>query len=1401
MAITYVASASAQSSSVSLPAGWQAGDFAMVLAHHSNGASIPSAPAGWTLVNNIGLAGGAAAIGYRILQTGDTTTGNWQGERIGVTIYRGVETRAPLLDGSQSTIGVSATTACVVSTPSGATYTSDSIVAYQAISQATTNNLDSIASTGWTNRTSGGNSYFGALDSPYGTSGSTWTQTATSSSGHGSIALRAASAYPQVVDQDTQTGTVTSNSSSWTLTYPTHLQSGDLILALVAADGGGVVSSVTGFNRWVVDGSAASLSVLGRVSDGTETGTFSATLAATEQGAWRVLRIIGWYGSGLPSDDAQLVSASHDAGLSAIATFATSATPDAPPLDPSNWGSEPTLWISAMAADTSRTVSAYPSNLTTDNGYLASGGSGGATLGWARTESALTSLNPNAFTISSSDDWAAATIAIRPYTPPSDVEFRASNAGTATGATSITATRPTTNTGDAEVAVVVCNVASGTPSNFTGPTGWTLVGRGATINSTNLKIEVWWHRYTSGDAAPVWSGSSGSWAYTLSSWYSSTGGKVAEIAETTLVTGFNETANGSQDYGFTNRTTNAGERILGVVGYYSTLSNGIAAMGDGWTVRASTANGSLIGSGQVDRVVLETTSINGSFNDVVDRAKSSAWFTLRSVVSSSGTQYSQSFSTPALSFTGATPFRETRRALTASVSPSASWSRTASLSRALTAALGFTGSAVKQARRSLAGSISPAGAIASSKTFLRSLTASLSFTSAQTRRAGKALAATLGPSATIVKQERRSLSASVGFTGATAKQGAKSHSGSLSFSGSTTKRAGKVLAGALSPAATVVKETRRSLSGVLDFAGAILSEFQGGSQQYTKDLTAALGFVTGLGRTTTRTVASSAAELAFSAAVSTSSLVTKALSATLGFAASVAKQARHPMTGSVGFSGQQSRQVARNLSASLSPSASLNSLKTFVRAFTATLSPSAQSLRTVGKSISASISPSSATSREVRRTLGATLGFTSSAARRTSRALVASLSPTGSLGTARTVLRAFTAVIDFTVDTARQTRRSVAASLSTTSNMNRSTSRALAGSLDFAGSVSSLKAFFRDLSATLGFSTAWARTGQFGRNFAADLTLSSALSRTATRVLEASAAGLSFVGNIASQFQGGAQEFFKTLTASLSFTGDVSKSTSRSLSASLGLAGSVAKMTGRALSGGLGMTGAMSTAKVLLRAFSATLSMAAGVSREARKTVSAAVSFQSAMSRRVSRPIAATLDFTSSATRRVSRTLTAGLSFAGGVASAVTRLYLQALSATLSFSAGVSRSTSRSLAASLSLAGEAGRITSKAVSASLTLTGQITRTTARSLTGLLVPSGGLSRSTSRALEAALSFTGAIVDLLISADTRALKAIGRAVQILQSRSSVTWNPKATASAIDALGRVASTLRSRGKAGKQ
>lgn len=220
-------------------------------------------------------------------------------------------------------------------------------------------------------------------------------------------------AFPTVVDADTQNGTVTSNSNSWTLTYPTNLAAGDLILAFVATDGA-TVSAPTWPADWIsmAQGNAAGASTLiigKKLSLGTETGTFSLGLPANEQGAWRIFRITDWEGT----IGTAFISGSSGAveGLSASAG-SPSSTPDPPNLDPANWDTEDTLWFAACAVDTSRTISVYP--LADRNTADVSGGNGGATLGLCSTNSAVSSLNPGTFTISTSDDYAVGTIAIRP---------------------------------------------------------------------------------------------------------------------------------------------------------------------------------------------------------------------------------------------------------------------------------------------------------------------------------------------------------------------------------------------------------------------------------------------------------------------------------------------------------------------------------------------------------------------------------------------------------------------------------------------------------------------------------------------------------------------------------------------------------------------------------------------------------------------------------------------------------------------------------------------------------------------------------------------------------------------------------------------------------------------------
>lgn len=213
--------------------------------------------------------------------------------------------------------------------------------------------------------------------------------------------------FPTVADADTKNGTVTSNSTSWTVTYPTNIAANDALILFLGMDGNNVVPSATGFEQLgiVVSPGAVTLAALVKKAAGTETGTFTVTLSASEQGGWRIFRIpAASYAS------AGSIGAAINSSTGATATSGT--TPDPDSLDPLSWDVEDTLWFAAMAADTSRTVSDYPDNYTNTAADV-SGGSGGATLATARRELRAASEDPNTFTISASDDWAAFTVGVR----------------------------------------------------------------------------------------------------------------------------------------------------------------------------------------------------------------------------------------------------------------------------------------------------------------------------------------------------------------------------------------------------------------------------------------------------------------------------------------------------------------------------------------------------------------------------------------------------------------------------------------------------------------------------------------------------------------------------------------------------------------------------------------------------------------------------------------------------------------------------------------------------------------------------------------------------------------------------------------------------------------------------
>lgn len=215
--------------------------------------------------------------------------------------------------------------------------------------------------------------------------------------------------FPTIQTADTKNGVVAVNATSWTLTYPTNLASGDLILLFLSTDGAVASGSLpSGFTFRTFNSGANTLLHAAKVSDGTETGNFTYSQTNSEQGAWRIFRITGWFGGTVDLANADMNGLSWNQ----TNTGSPSLTPDPASLNPANWDVEDTLWFAAISVDTSRTISAYP--LASNNTADVSGGAAGATLGVCTTNSAAASLNPGTFTISASDDWAATVVAIRP---------------------------------------------------------------------------------------------------------------------------------------------------------------------------------------------------------------------------------------------------------------------------------------------------------------------------------------------------------------------------------------------------------------------------------------------------------------------------------------------------------------------------------------------------------------------------------------------------------------------------------------------------------------------------------------------------------------------------------------------------------------------------------------------------------------------------------------------------------------------------------------------------------------------------------------------------------------------------------------------------------------------------
>ncbi len=207
-------------------------------------------------------------------------------------------------------------------------------------------------------------------------------------------------AFPVV--ETTATSLETSGVTNHTVSLPSGIVSGNLLIVNFAVDGNPGVSWPAGWTEIfeVAKSSLNALAVAYRKADGTESSTITVTTGASKTSSHTSYRISGAID---PTTQAPEIS-----------TGATGAStnPDPDNLTPTG-GAKDYLWLAVHGHNKDANTTAFPTNYT--NGVSTQGGgSTGSAIGSAERNLNAASENPATFTIGAALDWVAATIAIHP---------------------------------------------------------------------------------------------------------------------------------------------------------------------------------------------------------------------------------------------------------------------------------------------------------------------------------------------------------------------------------------------------------------------------------------------------------------------------------------------------------------------------------------------------------------------------------------------------------------------------------------------------------------------------------------------------------------------------------------------------------------------------------------------------------------------------------------------------------------------------------------------------------------------------------------------------------------------------------------------------------------------------
>jgi hypothetical protein len=186
-------------------------------------------------------------------------------------------------------------------------------------------------------------------------------------------------------------------SSNVTISFPSGIQSGDLVLIFLSSDKAPTTTYPTGWTKhFEMDMSANGGTGL------TSMATFVAN--ATHPGSTEVVQRTG--------DDEVAWFAFRVTGTTGTISFANaqgSSTTTAPPSVTASWGTDDNLWIALSGADND----SHTSGPTGYSNFTATGNLD-AQVGYATLEKATNTETPNTFTLSGTNEWVTATVVVQP---------------------------------------------------------------------------------------------------------------------------------------------------------------------------------------------------------------------------------------------------------------------------------------------------------------------------------------------------------------------------------------------------------------------------------------------------------------------------------------------------------------------------------------------------------------------------------------------------------------------------------------------------------------------------------------------------------------------------------------------------------------------------------------------------------------------------------------------------------------------------------------------------------------------------------------------------------------------------------------------------------------------------